>query len=334
MKRAFLSFVLILTLVLSLGIVAYADWSPLSKGDYGDAVLEVQQMLKDYGYLAGSVDGVFGNGTFEAVSAFQRDNGLEVTGVVGEATYNALLAYVKSPGQKADNDGVTPTVDKAVSDSPVEENAEIAVQKTISHPGAVIIESDCDLEITKAGFSTDNGYLFYAVIMHNNSKDKAIQFPSYRFTARGGDNSILGTGDQVLNIIYPGQDYVWGGLGCDISGEPNTVEFEVVDPDDYNIISLSQLDHPEYTPLVVENTSCKEDSILGDTFVGEVYNPNDYDLDMVGVIVLLKDASGTIIGGEMSFIDSVKAGRSVPFEVNGMSNAQYANYEIYANSWM
>ena len=149
---------LTLILVLQLGILAYADYSPLSKGDSGDDVAEVQQMLKDCGYLTGSVDGVFGNGTFEAVSAFQKDSGLEVTGAVGEMTYNALLAYVRKPGQKADNDGVTPTVDKSISDDFVEDDTEITVQETVSHPGAVIIESDCDLEITKAGFSTNNGF--------------------------------------------------------------------------------------------------------------------------------------------------------------------------------
>jgi len=43
-------------------------------------------------YLNGGVDGDFGNGTASAVSAFQKEANLPVTGVVNEATYKALFA--------------------------------------------------------------------------------------------------------------------------------------------------------------------------------------------------------------------------------------------------
>ncbi len=62
----------------------------LRQGAKGDEVKEMQRRLKNWGYYNGSVDGVFGKGTREAVIAFQKKNGLTADGVVGKATFKAL----------------------------------------------------------------------------------------------------------------------------------------------------------------------------------------------------------------------------------------------------
>ncbi len=59
-------------------------------GDKGAEVRKIQQKLKDYGYLKGDVDGVFGKETYDAVVWFQRKNGLTVDGVVGQTTAAGL----------------------------------------------------------------------------------------------------------------------------------------------------------------------------------------------------------------------------------------------------
>ena len=59
-------------------------------GSKGEQVRTVQQKLKDYGYFTGSVDGVFGKATYDAVGWFRRKNGLTVDGVVGQSTAAAL----------------------------------------------------------------------------------------------------------------------------------------------------------------------------------------------------------------------------------------------------
>lgn len=64
---------------------AVVDW-----GDKGDQVTLIQQKLKQYGYFSGTVDGVFGKQTYDAVVWFQRKNGLKVDGAVGESTAAAL----------------------------------------------------------------------------------------------------------------------------------------------------------------------------------------------------------------------------------------------------
>ena len=62
----------------------------LKQGSKGGEVREVQRRLKTWGYYNGVVDGIFGKGTKDAVIAFQKKNGIKADGVVGKATYQAL----------------------------------------------------------------------------------------------------------------------------------------------------------------------------------------------------------------------------------------------------
>ena len=64
----------------------------LTKGDTGDDVKSVQQRLKDLGYLAGSADGIYGDLTTAAMTAFQKMNSLTVTGNGNMATYARLFS--------------------------------------------------------------------------------------------------------------------------------------------------------------------------------------------------------------------------------------------------
>lgn len=50
----------------------------------------VQQKLKELGFYKGSVDGVYGSGTKNAVIAFQKSRGLTADGIVGARTAKAL----------------------------------------------------------------------------------------------------------------------------------------------------------------------------------------------------------------------------------------------------
>ncbi len=70
------------------------------KGDYSWSVVLIQRALYEKGYLAASAktatkgdvaDGVYGDSTADAISAFQRANGLPETGVADAATQRLLL---------------------------------------------------------------------------------------------------------------------------------------------------------------------------------------------------------------------------------------------------
>ena len=59
-------------------------------GSRGETVRRVQQKLRQWGYFEGSVDGVFGQETYDAVVRFQKKNGLAADGVAGTDTLNAM----------------------------------------------------------------------------------------------------------------------------------------------------------------------------------------------------------------------------------------------------
>lgn len=61
-------------------------------GNRGLLITVIQQRLQILGYYKKPVDGIYGRGTADAVSAFQRDCGQPITGIVDEATWRALLA--------------------------------------------------------------------------------------------------------------------------------------------------------------------------------------------------------------------------------------------------
>lgn len=60
------------------------------QGSSGQTIKKIQQKLKNWGYYKGSVDGIFGSKTKEAVKYFQRKNNLVVDGIVGNKTLSAL----------------------------------------------------------------------------------------------------------------------------------------------------------------------------------------------------------------------------------------------------
>ncbi len=63
---------------------------PLKPGDSGDQVKVLQKALASLGYDVGTIDGVYGTSTTNAVIAFQKAAGLTADGVVGPATRTAL----------------------------------------------------------------------------------------------------------------------------------------------------------------------------------------------------------------------------------------------------
>lgn len=68
------------------------DYQELTEGMEGRTVLSMQDALSQLGYLATSVDGVYGATTTEAVKAYQKDHKLKQNGNANAATLESLFA--------------------------------------------------------------------------------------------------------------------------------------------------------------------------------------------------------------------------------------------------
>lgn len=65
-------------------------------GDNNSDVRKLQQALDILGYYDGKIDGKYGNGTAEAVKAYQKDEGLEADGYAGEMTVKRIFGSCSS----------------------------------------------------------------------------------------------------------------------------------------------------------------------------------------------------------------------------------------------
>ena len=79
-----------LVLLVCIVFATTAQAATLAWGAKGSDVRKVQQRLKEWGYYNGSIDGVFGQATYNAVISFQRKNGLTADGRIGARTAAAM----------------------------------------------------------------------------------------------------------------------------------------------------------------------------------------------------------------------------------------------------
>lgn len=104
-KKLILALALIFAVnALIIALAQSADASLYKRGSTGATVREIQTRLKSWGYYTGSVDGIYGSKTENAVRYFQSKNGLAVDGQVGNKTLAALGIYEKSSSSSGSGD--------------------------------------------------------------------------------------------------------------------------------------------------------------------------------------------------------------------------------------
>ena len=90
-KKLVLALVVIFAVnILIIALAQNASADLYKKGASGQTVREIQTRLKNWGYYTGTVDGIYGSGTEEAIKKFQKKNGLAVDGQTGDKTLAAL----------------------------------------------------------------------------------------------------------------------------------------------------------------------------------------------------------------------------------------------------
>lgn len=92
-KKALIILSLLLIACFSVGLFVVEDVAGaavVKYGSSGSTVRTIQTKLKNWGYYTGSVDGIFGSKTRQAVRYFQSRNGLTVDGIVGTKTARAM----------------------------------------------------------------------------------------------------------------------------------------------------------------------------------------------------------------------------------------------------
>lgn len=81
----------------------------LKRGCRGNAVRELQNDLRELGYMEEAATGYFGTKTQEALKRFQKDYGLLTDGIFGEKSKNAIKKAISLRGEESDE--IPPSVD-------------------------------------------------------------------------------------------------------------------------------------------------------------------------------------------------------------------------------
>lgn len=184
-----------------------------------------------------------------------------------------------------------------------------------------------NVEISDSGwFVANEKWVKYYVVLHNPNEGIAVELPAFRITARDAGGLLLGTEDQYLSIIYPGQDFVFGSQAFSVDEMPAKVEFEMLDAEEYDLKNASTME--AYKPLEVVNAGLKSDKLLG-----EINNPNDYDIDTAVLVAICRNAVGEIVAIENTYVDDVKAGASTPFSTSVHIKESVDSVEFFANRW-
>lgn len=96
----------ILAVLMSMVFLTQSPAFALSKrGSTGSEVRQIQQKLIQWGYMTGSVDGIYGSKTEAAVKRFQQKNGLTADGIAGSATL-AKMGISSQTTQSASNNNI------------------------------------------------------------------------------------------------------------------------------------------------------------------------------------------------------------------------------------
>ena len=136
---------------------------------------------------------------------------------------------------------------------------------------------------------------------------------------------------QTLNMAFPNQTiYNAGQAGQGTA--PATVDFVALSPNEYNVTEAQGT-----ATFPISGISKVRNNDGGTTFNGEVRAVTDgfkpSDGQQIKVSLVLRDKQGTIIYGEMAFVDWPDNGQSMPFSILVYDLPDYTSYESYAQIW-
>lgn len=191
------------------------------------------------------------------------------------------------------------------------------------------------LELVETGWSADeSGYVHYAFGLRNTSDSVCIQLPSVEITGRGEDGSVLFSETLIMANAVAGETVYFGSeIGNGNGIVPATVDFTVLEPDDYSYVNSS-----ESASFKADNLSAAPDGYGGEIFSGEISVVKDSarvreQSSTLAASLVLRDDAGAIVYGYSTFVDWPSEGGSRPFSMDVFDPPAYDSFEVYAQPW-
>lgn len=221
-----------------------------------------------------------------------------------------------------------PTVTSAPTPTPIP--TPVITQPPVS-------DSKQKISLLESGWRTfsswDYTYISWAVRIKNPNARYAVEYPTITVTARDSSGRILKNEERVLSAIAANDTIIYGDTLAYEGAEPSRVDISVSCEDEW----FSAQDSKRFVTqksFAFSNISKidKTDENIS-VYTGEITNNSGVNFSTVAAMVVYSK-SGKVVGGEVTYIDNLRAGATKPFEFRAYSGVtQYDSYSFYAVQW-
>lgn len=187
-----------------------------------------------------------------------------------------------------------------------------------------------ELEIIESGWMAgEQGYVYYGIGLKNPNASFGAEFPTIKVTGKDADGKVVFSDEQVLMFMLPGAEYYYGGQAGNGTA-PATVEFSL-SVSKNNWVETDKQDVEFYT---ISNPNEVKGAYGNDSFTGELTVNEEWEnITSACISVILRGASGEIVGGYSGFADLPAKGQTTAFDVMAYDVPDHASYELYAQPW-
>ncbi|ROO89211.1 hypothetical protein EDD29_6898 [Actinocorallia herbida] len=174
-------------------------------------------------------------------------------------------------------------------------------------------------------------WIRWATVLHNPNTLYWCELPTVQVTVRDAYGNVIGSEEQVLTVLPPRTKIAWAGL-LEVNGNrPHTLEITPRPADWYPTEARPE----DFPPFTYENVSMAVPEGACEV-TGEIRNPYDEAVEEVALVALFRDGRGTLIGGDMSFVQGLPADGTAPFKIEGTVSAPpgpVVSLDLMAQPW-
>lgn len=179
------------------------------------------------------------------------------------------------------------------------------------------------LELVESGYNYTNELVYFAFIVKNPNKEKAIKKVKIRVTARDADGSVLGTEDiggfSSSYILAESNRAYTSSLSID--KKPAKLDFEIIKPQDDDWTDKNNIKYDNNKILNVSNVTKRKDKI-----VGEISNPYDFNIDTAELVILYRNENNELVGGQYTYVKNILSNSKTPFDI--LIYSKYSKYKF------
>ena len=238
-----------------------AEYHPFEKGDSGEGVKALQNRLSELGFYDGKISGNYLDGSYYAISDFQRKNGLDVTGKADVKTQELLYDTGRALSKAATAPVLTPTPAVTLTLPPAKTPAPAGFNTPAAGDAAQspIPENVAYTKKLQKGSKGDNVTLLQAKLFElgyymdeitgtytSETKEAVIAFQQTNGLPADGI-----TGEKTWNMVFNNQETLEAGATPRPTPVPTPVPYAITIDVNNQVVTAYGLDeNNQYTKIV------------------------------------------------------------------------------------